>query len=170
MADVAEISGPPAVDQTGNLTIWWVPTISDVSAPKAATEIGAVTSFRVTHSFTPDGWNLTGSQEKNKDDRLTLTQALESLGKSEASLTLKYVDSSAAGSAAVILTEGLSGYFVERRNLAQTTLAAASQKVRVISVTLGKQIPGPVDGTGKFTYTQEVSITGVVGAPVALAA
>jgi len=170
MADVAEISGPPAVDQTGNLTIWWVATIADVLAPKAATEIGAGTSYRVTHSFTPDGWGLTGSQTKNKDERLALKQALESLGTSEASLTLKYVDSNTAGSAAVVLVEGTSGYFVERRSVPQTTLAAAAQKVRVIGVTLGKQIPGPVDGTGKFTYTQEVAITGVVGLPVALAA
>ena len=170
MADVAEISGPPAVDQSGNLTIWWVPTIADVAAPKASTEIGAATSFRLTHSFTPDGWALTGTQTKDKDNRLTLKQALESLGVSEASLTLKYVDSVAVGSAAVVLTEGLSGYFVERRNTPQTSIAAAAPKVRVIGVTLGKQIPGPVDGTGKFTYTQEVAITGVVGAPVALAA
>lgn len=170
MADVAETSGPPAVDQSGNLTIWWVTTIADVAAPKAATEIGAASSYRLTHSFTPDGWALTGSQVKDKDNRLTLKQALESLGVTDASLTLKYVDSTAAGSAAVILTEGTSGYFVERRNLAQTTLAAAAQKVRVIPVTLGKQIPGPIDGTGKFTYTQEVSITGVIGAAVAMAA
>lgn len=169
MADVADTT-PPAVDQSDNLTIWWVPTIADVAAPKAATEIGAATSFRVTYSFTPDGWGLTGTQEKNVDDRLTLAQSLESLGKSTATLTLKYVDSSAAGSAAVVLQEGLSGYFVERRGQKNSTLAAAAQKVRVIPVTLGKQIPGPVDGTGKFVYTQETSITGVVGAPVALAA
>lgn len=168
MADVAETSGPPAVDQSGNLTIWWVATIANVAAPTSL-EIGAATAFRVTHSFTPDGWALTGTQTKDKDNRLTLKQALESLGTSEASLTLKYVDSTAAGSAAVVLVEGTSGYFVERRNLAQTTLVAAAQKVRVIPVTLGKQIPGPIDGTGKFTYTQEVAITGVVGATVAVA-
>jgi hypothetical protein len=170
MADVAELLPPPAVDQSGNLTIWWVPTIADVSAPKAATEIGANTSFRVTYSFTSDGWGLTGSQTKDKDNRLTLKQPLESLGVKDATLTLKYVDSDAAGSAAVLLQEGLVGYFVERRNVPNSTLAAASQKVRPIKVQLGAQIPGPVDGTGKFTYTQEVALLSVLGAPVALAA
>lgn len=170
MADIAETTPVSAVDQSGNTTIWWVPTITDVAAPKASTEIGAATSFRVTYSFTPDGWGLTGGQEKNQDDRLTLGQTLESLGKSTASLTLKYVDSTAAGSAAVVLTEGLTGYFVERRGIPNSTLAAAGQKVRVIKVTLGKQIPGPVDGTGKFTIMQETAVTGVVGGTVALAA
>lgn len=171
MADVAELfGGPPAVDQSGNLTVWWVPTIADVLVPKAATELGAATSFRLTYSFTTGGWALTGAQEKIADDRLTSPQSLESLGKSTASLTLGYVDSSAAGSAAVVLVAGTSGYFVERRGIAQTVVAAAAQKVRVIKVTLGKQIPGPIDGTGKFTYTQEVALTAVVGAEVALAA
>lgn len=170
MADVAESTPVSAVDQSGNTTIWWVPTIADVAAPKAGAEIGAATSFRVTYSFTPDGWGLTGTQEKIADDRLTLAQSMEALGKTTASLTLKYVDSTATGSAAKVLTEGLSGYFVERRNVPNSTLAAAGQKVRVIPVTLGKQIPGPVDGTGKFTILQETAISGVLREPVALVA
>lgn len=169
MADVVDIV-PPAVDQLNNLTIWWVPTIADVTQPKAATEIGAVTSFRLTYSFTSDGWALVGTQAKIDDPRLTLRQLLSALGVATLNLTLKYVDSTSATSAAVVLTEGLSGYLVERRGVPDQTLAAAAQKVRVIPVTLGKQNPGPVDGTGKFTIMQEVSITQVVGLPVALAA
>ena len=171
MADVAEsLVPPPAVDQSGNLTIWWVPTIADVSAPKAATEIGAAGSFRITYSFTAGGWKLAGAQAKKKDDRLTLKQSLESLDKKDVTLTLDYVDSSAAGSAAVLLTEGLSGYFVERRSTPNATIAAAAQKVRVIPVTLGAQLPGDITGDGKFTIHQETAVTGVVGAPVAMAA
>lgn len=170
MADVAESTPVSAVDQSGNTTIWWVPTIADTSAPKAGTELGGANAFRVTYSFTPDGWGFTGSQEKVADDRLTLEQTLEALGKSTASLTLKYVDSTATNSAAVVLTEGQTGYFVERRGVPNSTIAAAGQKVRVIKVTLGKQIPGPVDGTGKFTIMQETAIGAPVGGTVALAA
>ena len=171
MADVAEgLVPPPAVDQSGNLTIWWVPTIADVSAPKAATEIGAAGANRITYSFTPSGWALAGAQAKNPDERLTLEQSLEALGKKTVTLVLDYVDSTDSKSAAVILTEGLSGYFVERRGIPNSTLAAAAQKVRVIPVKLGAQLPGAIDGNGKFTIHQEVALTGVVGAPVALAA
>jgi len=169
MADTPD-QVPPAVDQSGNLTIWWVPTIADISAPKASTELGAAGSFRITYSFTTDGWTPTGDQEILTDDRLTLPQGLQSLGKTTAGLTLKYVESTAAGSAAVVLTGGTSGYLVERAGVPNATLAAASQKVRVYPVTLGAQIAGPRDGTGKFTITQVAAITGVVGTPVALAA
>jgi hypothetical protein len=169
MADSVELySGPSAIDQTGNLTIWWVPTISNLSAPTAV-EIGATGAYRVTYSFVTGGWTLAGAQEKTMDDRLASPQSLEALGKSTATLDLTYVDSLTVGSAALVLLAGLSGYFVERRGVSQTTLILAAQKVRVIPVTLGKQIPGPVDGTGKFTITQATAVTGVVGLPVAVA-
>lgn len=166
MVDVVDVV-PPAVDQTGNLTIWFVPTIADMTAPKAATELGAAGAFRITYSFTTDGYTPTGDQEILTDDRLTLPQGLQSLGKVTAGMTLKYVDSSAAGSAAVVLkptppATSLDGYLVERPNVANATLAAAAQKVITRKVTLGVQIPGPRDGSGKFTITQIAAITGVV--------
>lgn len=156
---------PPAMDQTGNTTIWWCPAIADVLKPKA-TELAAGT--RITYSFNPDGWGWTGDQTVDKDDRLTIEQELESLGKSTAALTLGYKDSADPKSAAVVLKEGLSGYFVERRNCPNRFKETAGQLVRVISATLGKQIPGPVNGSGKFTYSQKTALTDVVREPVAL--
>jgi len=166
MPDIAD-TVPPAIDQKGNTVIWWVQTISSAIAP-TVTEIGAATSFRVTHSLTTDGWTLDGSQGKQPDDRLTLTTPLESLDSLVYTFGdgIKYVDSSAAGSAAVVLkptapATSKAGFFVERRNVPNATLVATAQSVRVIPVTLGPQIRGPIDGTGKFTYKQQVSITGV---------
>ena len=168
MVDVIEVP-PPAVDASGNLTIFWVPTIADILAPKAATEVKAAGSKRLTYSFLPGGWNTTGEQTINTDERLTLPVDLTSLGKTSQDLTLQYVDSTDAGSAAVVLVPGTSGYFVERRNLPNQTDAAAGQKVRVFKVTLGAQIFDPI-GDGKFTISQKVAISNVVGQPVALAA
>jgi hypothetical protein len=168
MADVAD-TVPPAIDQKGNTVIWWVPTIADTAAPKAATELGAGTAFRLTHSFTTDGWTLSGAQTTSPDERLTLATPLQSLDTltQDFGSGVKYVDSSAAGSAAVVLKPTApattkSGFFVERRNVPNGTLAAAAQSVRSIPVTLGPQIRGPIDGTGKFTYTQQVAITGPI--------
>jgi hypothetical protein len=112
MADVIE-TPPPAVDQSGNLTIWWVPTIVDITAPKV-TEVKATGSKRLTYSFTPNGWSPTSEQEILKDARLTLPQDLEAFGKVTAALALEYVDSTDAGSAAVVLVSGTPGYFVEQ--------------------------------------------------------
>lgn len=167
MADVAEVAPPPAVDQAGNLTIWWVGgTITDTSAVKAATELGAATSFRVTYSFIQGGFPVDSTQEKTTDERLSLLNILESLGRITTTFGdgIEYVDSSTAGSAAVALkpvppAESKSGYFVVRPGIPQATLAAASQVGTVYPVTLGKPRRGPVDGTGKFRWKQQVVLT-----------
>lgn len=168
MPDIVD-TVPPAIDQKGNTVIWWVPTIADLAAPKASTEIGAGTAFRITHSFTPAGWPLAGSQATMLDERLGLMTPLESLDQLVQTFGsgVVYVDSSAAGSAAVVLKPispltTKAGNFVERRNIANTVLAAAAQPVRTIPVLLGGQIRGAVDGTGKFTYTQQAAITGPI--------
>lgn len=165
MVDVAEaITGPPAVDQQGTLTIWWVPALTDPTAPKASTEVGGAGAFRVTYSFTPDGWVVNMPQDKIDDPRLTATQVPQSLGQIKPTMDdLKYVKSSQAGSADVVLatTSTLSGFFVERRGITNPTLAAAAQKCRVLAVTLGPQQEGPSDGNGKWTRTQPVVVTAV---------
>ena len=170
MADVAETqNGPSAVDQTGNLTIWAIAgrTISQ-SSPSAAL-LGGSTCFRITYSFTPSGWTLTAPQELLPDERLTSLQDRQSLGKITPALAdLGYVDSSDAGSAAVVLAAGGLFQLIERRNVAQTVLAASAQKVRVINVNLGAQAPGPTAGDGKFTYTQPSAVESL-GALVSLA-
>lgn len=171
MADVAELfGGPPAVDQSGHLTVWAVKTITDIGAPKL-TEIGGTGATRITYSFTTSGWALSGTQERLTDERLTSPTTKESLGRSTPTLgDLAYVDSTDPKSAAVVLADGGTWYFVERRNVAQTELAKVGDKVRVLRVTLGPQMPGPTDGTGKFTLTQAAAIDAITPMPVAVVA
>lgn len=165
MVDVIDIV-PPALDVNGNLTIWWVPAISDLTAPKASTEVGGTGAFRLTHSFTPTGFPLDGDQTVTEDNRLALVNALESLDRRTDTLgMLEYVDSDAASSAAVVLKPTApattkSGYFVVRRGVPISTLAAAAQKVLVIPVTLGSQIKPVTDG--KLRIKQRTSITGPI--------
>lgn len=165
MVDVVD-TVPPAIDVEGNLVIWWVPTIANTAAPTAATELGGASAFRLTHSFTPGGFNFAGSQAKNTDERLALVDVLETLGKVSNTLALEYVDSTTASSAAVVLkptspATSKSGYFVVRPNVPIGTLAAAAQKVQVIPVTVGVQRK-PITGTGKFLIQQEAVVTGSV--------
>lgn len=158
---------PSAVDQSGNTTIWFVGgTIADLTAAKASTEIGAATSTEITYSFTTDGFPVDSTQEKTTDDRLTLVDTLESLGKTATTFGdgITYVDSAATGSAAVALkpvapATTKSGFFVVRTGVPYSTLAAASQKATIYPVTLGPQRRGPVDGTGKFRWKQQVVLT-----------
>lgn len=175
MADAIELeAGPPAVDQEGNLTIWWVPTIADPLAPKL-TEIGGTGAGRITYSFTEDGYNLTVPQERKDDNRLTSPQRRQALGRTTPTLDdLKYVDSTDTKSAAALLAPtgtntSKSGYLVERRGTSQKSLAAVGDKVRVIQVTVGVQAPGPTTGEGKFTLTQGVAVEAIYG-PVSVVA
>ena len=159
MADSVEVaSGPPAVDQSGNLTLWWVPTISNVTAP-TATEIGAAGAFRFTYSLTPEGWTPTAPTEKLDDQRLTAKQKKQSFGVTSPEIgDMIYVDSTDVNSFAVKGASLTGGYIVERRNVPNATLIAASQKVRVWTVTLGPEGPGPVNGQGKFTLLRPVVV------------
>ena len=165
MADVRN-GVPAAVDQNGNTVIWWVQTIADLAAVKAATELGAATSFDVTYGFTTDGFPVDSTQEKTTDDRLTLVDTLESLGKTTTTFGegVTYVDSAAASSPAVVLKPTApattkSGYFVVRTGVPYATLATAAQKVTVYPVTLGPQRRGPINGSGKFVWKQQVVLT-----------
>jgi hypothetical protein len=157
MADVIEDT-PPAVDVTGNLTLFWVTALADRTKPTVA-EIKA--GKRVTYSFTPDGWAPTGDIEKLADPRLSLPQDLESFGKTTSAVPLKYVDSASPTSAKTVLVPFTDGFFVERRNVPNKTDIATGQKVRVFPLTLGPQFPdAPV--AGKFTISQPTSLNGVV--------
>lgn len=168
MPDV-RIGVPPAIDQQGNTVIWFVGgTIADKAAVKAATELGAATSYDVTYSFLTDGFPLDSTQEKTTDDRLTLMNTLEALGKVAVNFGdgIRYVDSTLAGSAAVVLkpvapSTSISGFFVVRTGVDYNVLAAAGQKGTVYPVTLGVPRRGPIDGSGKFTWKQQVVLTGL---------
>jgi hypothetical protein len=161
MVDVAEAyGGPPAIDQTGNLTIWCIPKATAGINPDAMTktQLDAASAKRITYSFIEGGWNPNPSQGKNDDRRLTSKQSRQTLQAVQNDIPdLAYVDSTAAGSAAMILTPG-DWYFVERRNVDQSALATATtQKVRVYDLTLGEQLTGPIQD-GKFTRKQAVAV------------
>lgn len=160
MPDAAEaFGGPPAADQTGNLTLWAIPAATAGINLDAITktQLDATSAKRITYSFMQGGWNPNPSQGKNQDNRLTSPQSRQSLQAVTQEIPdLSYVDSSDAGSAAAILTPG-NWVIVERRNVPQTTLATVGQKVRAYSLTLGEQLVGPIQD-GKFTRKQAVAV------------
>ncbi|MFZ4843953.1 hypothetical protein [Mycetocola saprophilus] len=166
MPDVIEM-GPPGVDQSDSLTLYWVEKIADPAKPTLAEmKLGV----RITYDMIPGGYDRTGDQEVTKDERLTQSQSRESLGKSTAGLALEYVESQEPKSANMTLLEGKEGYIVERRGLPNSTEEAVKQKVLPIKVRLGKQIPGGIAGTGNFTTKQKTSVVGNVGLPVEIVA
>lgn len=165
MADAPEVQGgPPAVDQTGNFTVWAIPGDTVGFNPDAVTKamLDAASAKRITYSFLQDGYQFSMPQEKSDDPRLTSAQRRQSLGIVNPEFAdLGYVKSESATSASQILKAGGSWYFVERRGVPQSQTAQVTptaDKVRAIKVTLGVQAPGPVDGSGKFTQRQAVVV------------
>ena len=146
---------PASTQSDGKWRIWNVTTGNALSAAI----INAGTSL--TYGFTPDGFNYTISQDTVEDPRLTLVQSLSRPGKKKETLEVKYVATSDAGSAAVVLTEGTAGKLVVRRGVDNATTATAAQKVDVITYLAGAQRPDAPVENGIDTITQTLFITDV---------
>ena len=160
MADVIE-AVPPAVDASGNLTVWWLDE-ADYADLTALTAAELADENRITYSFVPGGWAPTADQAVDVDDRLTYPETLQAFGKITTATPLRYVDSDDPGSAAVRLVAGSKGAFVERRNVANGSEVAAGQKYRAFPRTLGIQVPEAPPETGKFTIAQATISNGQI--------
>jgi hypothetical protein len=114
---------PTSFQSDGNWTVTYVPTGSN---PLSAAILNGATAKDVTYGLTSDGFAYAVSQASVDDKRLTLVQDLSRPGKTTETLTIKYVDSTDADSAAVLFTAGLTGYFVIRRGVANGTAYSTS--------------------------------------------
>jgi hypothetical protein len=147
---------PSSTQSDGKWRIWNV--ASGVNALSVAI-INAGSSL--TYSFTPDGFNYTINQETVNDPRLTLVQNLSRPGKKTETLEVKYVRSTTAGSADVILTEGTEGQLVIRRGVDNATVATVAQKADVITYIAGAKRPDAPTENGIDTISQTLFITDV---------
>ena len=138
--------------------------------PLSVAIVKGATSKNLTYSFTPDGFNWSITQSEVLDKRLTLVQDLTRPGKKKETLETKYVASADADSAAVVLAEGTSGFFVVRRGIDNATDWAIGQKVDVITFTAGAQRPDAPVENGVDTISQTHFITNVTQRQVTLVA
>lgn len=147
---------PASSASDGRWKIAYVPSGSD---PLSAAVLKGSTAKNVTYSFTPDGFPWATAQALVEDKRLTLSQDLSRMGKTTETLTLKYVDSVATNSAAVIFTDFLEGFFVLRRGKDNKSDWAVGDIVYVLTFQLGVQIPDPPAENGVDTLSQPVAFT-----------
>lgn len=118
----------------GLISVWWVPTIADISAPKAATEIGAVSTVVLHTRLTPDGLTTGAGSDPIDTSKMSSTFNTRIVGRRNFDgLQIKYVRGDAVNEALLdtTLIYRANGYLVVRRNQAATTAIAASQKVEV---------------------------------------
>jgi len=136
--------------------------ITDVPTGSNALSVAILnggTAKPVTYSFTPDGFAWDTTQATVNDPRLTLDQDMSRPGKTTETLELTYVDSTDAGSAAVLFVAGKTGQFTVRRGVDNATTHVVGQLADVISYVLGVQRPQAPTENGLDLIKQTVYFT-----------
>ncbi len=156
---------PEGTPTLGNTKVAGVLTVTNLAAPKLATEILAATSVDLSCYLYPAGWNPTATPNKGtKPPRLCSKTTQEQFNRTGYSLPdLQYVhdpqaaDAAAGNEARELLQEGLEIHFVERQGLdAQDDAFTVGEHVLTHKVVLGPQIwsGDRTDENGEFFITQ----------------
>lgn len=137
---------------------WRITKTALADDPISAADLA--TGDDLTYSFTPDGFDWQTTQAEVEDKRLTLDQDLSRPGKKKETLNVRYVDSTDADSAAVLLVEGTEGYLTVRRGIAEDIeWTASTHKGDVITFVAGAQRPDAPTENGVDTISQQLFIT-----------
>jgi len=161
---------PAGVNAQGAVKVIWVESIANTAAPKL-TELNAGTSIDLSLMIYEGGWQPGVNANKVSAKRRLASRKVyekfgtttETLGDLQYSFDPQAASGSDGKKAYEALTEGSTGYFVERLGLdASTVDAAVGQFVNVYPVVLGPQtIAGDTaDEAAEFQVTQPVGITG----------
>lgn len=135
----------------GKTRVYWVPSISSISAPTVA-ELDAGTDF--TERITPDGLTITPETAKVDNSHLGSTFTTNRAGRRSFDLgvTFKRGDTPTDDLPWTTLTYQATGYLVVRRILPRDTAWAASQECEVYPVECGEpqQTPPAPNEVAKF--------------------
>lgn len=147
----------------GNIAAWFVPAIADISAPKAATEVGAVGALALHTRMTQDGLKVGLSEDAINSSKMMGTWDTEQPGRSKANISIKYVRGDAVGdkSFETTLVYGAAGFLVVRRNVADSVAPAAAQSVEVYPVKCGRAMPSDPTANSMQEVTVNLRLTGV---------
>ena len=130
----------PSTPADGLVNTIWVPTIADITKPKAD-EINAGTDL--SNYVTLGGWSCSPSQDSISDQRENSSQDYENPGRKKISgPSVEVIDNTntehfAQNAAMQTLTEGAEGYFVRRYGKATNSTFVAGDTVNVYAVRVG---------------------------------
>ena len=169
---MAEIPSTPA---DGNTAVWFVPAITDPSAPSVS-DLTAESVVDLSCYLTGDGLNLTSEQATITDERLCSTQIFEVPGRKTNTAEVTYIDNTNSphetdsNEAAETLVEGARGYIVTRRGVAYEEPVASDQKVSVWPIEAGEPREVPPEANSVIRTIQKLFVTSDVHQKVAVAA
>lgn len=145
----------------GNVKVTFVPTILNIAAPLAATELSAGGSLTLECLITADGLSISVDEAVVSLPALCETFDAESPGRAKYAIDLtmfRHV-ATADDDAWVTLVRGLSGYLVIRYGVAVTTAYAAADKLLVFPCTFGERKPLPTEANGGVKFASHVYVT-----------
>lgn len=155
----------------GRHKITWVPRGTGTAPnPLSAAVLKGASAIAMTYGFTQDGFTPAGTQASIEDKRYTLNSNLSRPGKVTDALNVKYVDSTDAGSPAVVLKQNVEGWFVVRKGKDANADWAAADVVSVYTVICGVQLEDVPTENGLDTISQGMYITQPTQRKVALVA
>ena len=155
---------PVGVEARGNEQLWFAPAIANTNAPTVSEA-----EFPILCSMTT-AFGATGEQATTERWRACSAQAMTALGAVSINVdALEYVydpqePESDNYQAYAELTEGRTGYLIDRRGKASGEPLAAGDVVDVYPVRLGfrNRVTNPVGEDVEFRVSQAVGVTGRV--------
>ena len=163
------------VSSNETISLRWVETIADTAAPKLATEINAASSVAL-ECLVVGNFDIDFSVERTQLRRMCSRQVRERSGPVTYSIQDLFVvydpqDMAAAVSAAyAALSDGNSGFLVERRGVHVDTAWAAGDLVRVIPVEVANANPAPPEDDNELQARVAFTVIGNVQKDVAVVA
>lgn len=163
------------VSSNENVSLRWVETLADPSAPKLATEINAASSVAL-ECLIVGSFDIDFSVDRTQLRRMCSRQVRERSGPVTYSVQDLFVvydpqDMTAAVSKAyAALSDGNAGYLVERRGVHVDTAWAVGDLVRVIPVEVANANPAPPEDDNELQARVALTVIGEVQKDVAVVA
>ena len=150
----------------GMVKVGWVTTLSSLTSP-TATQITA--GVDLESFLTPDGLEITESDEMVNTDSLNSTFTTEKIGRTTVEISLTFKHQGLGNPPWTTFASRPSGFLVVRYGVAATTDWAASQKVDVYPATAGDRADQQVAANEVARFQVPVYITGTPSKAVSTA-
>jgi len=163
------------VSSNETVSLKWVETLANPAAPDLSSEINALTSVTL-ECLVVGGFDIDFSVDRTQLRRMCSRQVRERSGPVTYSIQDLFVvydpqDLAAPVSAAyAALTDGATGYLVERRGIHVDTAWAAGDLVRVIPVEVANANPAPPEDDNELQARVAFTVIGEVLKDIAIVA
>jgi hypothetical protein len=159
---------PAGAVADGNGLVLFVPAIAVPTAPTVA-ELTATGVKKLTYSIAGGGYTHNITVNKVKVNRLTLKQELQYDGIVTDDLSIKYAyNNTISDVARLALTEGITGFIVERWAVPNGQAIATADIVDVIPIKASISAKDAPAANAELTRTQALNVTGPVARDVAV--